>query len=82
MTGEPPFSPSHFRSCGISGVTVVQRTRFEDSRGFLSRLYAADGFRAAGLQNRWCSMNHTLHAGSVRSGACTFSGLRWLKPKS
>ena len=68
MTDEPPFSPSHFRSCAISGVTVVQRTRFEDSRGFLSRLYAADGFRAAGFEKPLVQINHTLtrRIGTVR----------------
>jgi dTDP-4-dehydrorhamnose 3,5-epimerase len=68
MTGDPPFSPNHFRSCTISGLTVVQRKRFEDTRGFLSRLYAADGFRAAGLEKPPVQINHTLtrRIGTVR----------------
>lgn len=68
MTGEPAFSPSHFRPCEISGVTLVQRTRFEDSRGFLSRLYAADAFQAAGLAKPLVQINHALtrRIGTVR----------------
>ena len=68
MPPESPFSPSHFCACGISGLAVVQRIRFEDSRGFLSRLYAADGFRAAGLARPLAQVNHTLtrRVGTVR----------------
>jgi len=68
MTDEPQFSPRHFRSSEIPGLMVVQRTRLDDSRGFLSRLYAADGFRAAGLGKPLVQINHTLtrRIGTVR----------------
>src|SRR6266487_1463908 len=68
MTVRPPFSRNHFSACEISGLVVVQRDRIGDSRGFLSRLYAADAFEAAGLVKPVTQINHTLtrRIGAVR----------------
>jgi len=47
---------------------IVQRRRVEDTRGFLTRLYAAESFESAGLRTRIVQINHTLtkRAGVVR----------------
>lgn len=52
----------------LAGLTLVQRTAIEDQRGFLSRFYCADEFRAAGLGKPIAQINHTLtrKKGSVR----------------
>jgi dTDP-4-dehydrorhamnose 3,5-epimerase len=65
---ERATSLTQFIPCPIVGLTLVQRTRFEDSRGFLSRLYSSDAFEAAGLNKPVVQINHTLtrRAGAVR----------------
>lgn len=52
----------------LAGLLVVQRQLLEDHRGFLSRLYCADEFAAAGVQKPIAQANHTLtkHRGTVR----------------
>ena len=52
----------------LAGLTLVQRRRIEDSRGFLSRFYCADEFKAAGVNNPIAQINHTLtrNKGGVR----------------
>ncbi|MBI4807405.1 MAG: dTDP-4-dehydrorhamnose 3,5-epimerase [Nitrosomonadales bacterium] len=52
----------------LAGLTLVQRTAIEDQRGFLSRFYCADEFRAAGLDKPIAQINHTLtrNRGTVR----------------
>ena len=57
------FSPT-----AIAGLTLVQRQSLEDSRGFLSRLYCAEEFKAADLHKPIAQMNHTLtrRKGAVR----------------
>jgi dTDP-4-dehydrorhamnose 3,5-epimerase len=52
----------------IPGVIVIRRTRVEDSRGFLSRLYAADAFHVIGVRKPIAQINHTLtrRTGAVR----------------
>jgi dTDP-4-dehydrorhamnose 3,5-epimerase len=52
----------------LAGLTLVQRTVIEDPRGFLSRFYCADEFRAAGLTKPITQINHTLtrNKGAVR----------------
>jgi dTDP-4-dehydrorhamnose 3,5-epimerase len=61
----PPFE---FLPTPLSGVTIVQRQRFEDSRGFLSRFYCAEQFRTAGVETPLAQINYTLthRAGAVR----------------
>ena len=49
-----------FLTTPIAGLTLVQRLRLEDSRGFLSRFYCADEFEAAGVQQSIVQINHTL----------------------
>jgi dTDP-4-dehydrorhamnose 3,5-epimerase len=68
MTDRPLFSRNLFSPCEISGLVVVERDRIRDSRGFLSRLYAADAFQAAGLVKPVIQINHTLtrRIGAVR----------------
>src|SRR6185503_813666 len=44
----------------LTGLTVVRRTRFEDSRGFLERIYSAAAFEAAGVRRPVAQINHTL----------------------
>jgi dTDP-4-dehydrorhamnose 3,5-epimerase len=52
----------------IAGLILVQRQRLEDSRGFLSRFYCADEFKAAGVQQPIAQINHALtrSKGAVR----------------
>lgn len=52
----------------IAGLTVLQRSRIEDGRGFLSRLFCAELMRAAGFDQPIAQINHTLtrRCGSVR----------------
>lgn len=52
----------------LNGLLLVQRKAFEDHRGFLSRIYCADEFRKAGINNSIMQINHALtqHRGTVR----------------
>jgi dTDP-4-dehydrorhamnose 3,5-epimerase len=52
----------------IAGLTLVQRLRLEDSRGFLSRFYCADEFKVTGVHQSIAQINHTLtrSRGAVR----------------
>jgi dTDP-4-dehydrorhamnose 3,5-epimerase len=52
----------------LSGLTLVQRKRIEDHRGFLSRFYCADEYREAGFNKPIAQINHTLtrNKGAVR----------------
>lgn len=52
----------------IDGLMILQRFRIDDDRGFLSRVYAADEFRGAGLTKPIVHINHTLtrRRGAVR----------------
>lgn len=49
-----------FISTPLEGLTLVQRKRIEDHRGFLSRFYCADAFREAGVDKPIAQINHTL----------------------
>ena len=44
----------------LTGLTLVQRKAVEDHRGFLSRFYCAEEFRAAGFNKPIVQINHTL----------------------
>lgn len=52
----------------LSGLMLVQRKAIEDHRGFLSRFYCAEEFRAAGIDKPVAQINHTLtrQRGAVR----------------
>ena len=52
----------------IAGLMCVQRQRLEDNRGFLSRFYCAEEFKAAGVFQTVAQINHTLtrRKGAVR----------------
>lgn len=52
----------------LSGLVLVQRKAMEDHRGFLSRFYCSEEFRAAGLNQPIAQINHTLtrKKGAVR----------------
>lgn len=52
----------------LAGVILVQRKTIEDQRGFLSRFYCAEQFRAAGIERTICQMNYTCtrRKGTVR----------------
>ncbi len=58
----------NFRATPIPGLMLVERLHQEDSRGFLSRLYCADEFRAIGINAPISQINHTLtrRKGTVR----------------
>jgi dTDP-4-dehydrorhamnose 3,5-epimerase len=64
----PPVSQCSFRKTPLAGLQVLQRSRIEDARGFLSRIYAADVFASAGMSEQVVQINHTLTraAGTVR----------------
>lgn len=52
----------------LAGLMLVQRKTIEDHRGFLSRFYCAEEFRAAGISKPIVQINHTLtrNKGAVR----------------
>lgn len=52
----------------LAGLMLVQRKAIEDHRGFLSRFYCAEEFRAAGITKPVAQINHTLtrQRGAVR----------------
>lgn len=52
----------------LSGLLLVQRMEIADHRGFLSRFYCAEEFRAAGFNKPIAQINHTLtrSKGAVR----------------
>ena len=52
----------------LDGLVVVERQRAEDARGFFSRFYCAEEFRAAGLDQPIVQINHTLtrRTGAIR----------------
>jgi dTDP-4-dehydrorhamnose 3,5-epimerase len=52
----------------LAGLLLVQRTAISDARGFLSRFYCADEFRALGITKPIAQINHTLtrQQGAVR----------------
>jgi dTDP-4-dehydrorhamnose 3,5-epimerase len=62
------MSRFNFRPTALTGLTVVERRRLEDSRGFFSRLYCADELAAAGLPMPIVQINHSFTAqrGTVR----------------
>ncbi|MEI6413965.1 MAG: dTDP-4-dehydrorhamnose 3,5-epimerase [Pseudomonadota bacterium] len=57
-----------FAPTPITGLILVERKRIEDHRGFLSRLFCAEAFSAAGFDKPISQINHTLtrHKGTVR----------------
>lgn len=61
----PRFS---FVSTPLPGLQCVERLRLEDRRGFLSRIFCADEFSAAGFAMSVAQINHTLtqREGTVR----------------
>jgi dTDP-4-dehydrorhamnose 3,5-epimerase len=59
----------------LAGLTVVQRQRAGDARGFLSRLYCAEEFAAAGVRAPIAQINQTL---TRRRG--TVRGLHYQRP--
>jgi dTDP-4-dehydrorhamnose 3,5-epimerase len=55
-----PVDRLEFLPTPIAGLMTVRRSRIEDHRGFLSRLYDVDTFAAAGIQKPIAQINHTL----------------------
>lgn len=57
-----------FTPTPLSDVQLVQRKAIEDHRGFLSRFYCAEEFRAAGIDKPIAQINQTLtrQKGAVR----------------
>ena len=62
------MSTFDFISTPLNGLMLVQRKIIEDHRGFLSRIYSADEFAAAGIRKPISHINHTLtcQRGAVR----------------
>jgi len=52
----------------IAGLKIIQRKSIGDARGFLSRIYCNDTFKAFGVNKSVAQINHTLtqHQGTVR----------------
>ena len=44
----------------ISGVVILERTAFEDSRGAFSRLFSAEEFQIAGMDKPILQINHSI----------------------
>ena len=57
-----------FIDTSISGLKIVQRKPTQDARGFLSRFYCSEEFKAAGIEKMINQINHTLtnKKGTVR----------------
>jgi len=57
-----------FLPTALDGLLVVRRWRVDDQRGFLSRMYCAEMFAAAGVSKPVSQINHTLtrRKGAVR----------------
>lgn len=57
----------HFQSTPLSGLTVIERTRIEDSRGFLSRFFCQETINELGMKPIQ-QINHTLtrKVGAIR----------------
>ncbi len=49
-----------FATTTLAGLTLVQRKRIEDHRGFLSRFYCVEECRDAGMNKPISQVNHTL----------------------
>lgn len=64
-----------FCSTPLAGLTLVQRQRYEDSRGFLSRVYCAEEFAGAGICEPIVQINHTL----TRQKGCV-RGMHFQRP--
>jgi dTDP-4-dehydrorhamnose 3,5-epimerase len=65
----PAMSSSFdFFDTPLKGLKLVQRKPIADARGFFTRFYCADEYRAAGLDKPIAQINHTLtrKKGSVR----------------
>lgn len=62
------MSRSDFISTPLAGLMLIQRMADKDNRGFLSRLYCAEAFREAGINQPVAQINHTLtrKKGAVR----------------
>lgn len=62
------MSRFHFLATPLAGLQCVDRLRLEDQRGFLSRLFCAEEFAAAGFALSVAQINHTLtrRTGTVR----------------
>ncbi len=60
----------HFqiRACALPGLTLVERARVDDQRGFFSRLFCAEELKAAGFDAKIVQINHTFtrRRGAVR----------------
>jgi dTDP-4-dehydrorhamnose 3,5-epimerase len=63
-----------FLPTSLAGLVVVQRSRIEDTRGFLSRLYSADAFAEAGVGKPIAQINQTL---TRRRGAVRGMHFQW-----
>ncbi len=57
-----------FEQTSLEGLVVIQREKFEDSRGSFSRLFCADELSSLGLQESIVQINHsrTRDKGAVR----------------
>jgi dTDP-4-dehydrorhamnose 3,5-epimerase len=70
----PPADRLDFQPTPIAGLVVVQRSRIEDARGFLSRMYSAAAFAAAGVVKPIAQINQTL---TRRPGAVRGMHFQW-----
>ena len=57
-----------FKATMLPGLTLIQRKKMEDQRGFFSRFYCFEEFTALGVHTPVVQINHTLtlQAGAVR----------------
>ena len=55
-----------FQECPLSGLYRVKRLPIKDTRGFFSRFFCAEEFKALGFRQPIAQMNHTL---TVKKGA-------------
>ena len=57
-----------FRQTLLEGLTLIQRKKNEDNRGFFSRFFCAEEYAALGLKENIAQINHTrtMRTGTVR----------------
>lgn len=69
-----PVDRLDFLPTPIAGLVMVERSRIEDHRGFLSRMYSAEAFAAVGVHKPIAQINQTL---TRRQGAVRGMHFQW-----
>jgi len=74
----PPTTWLESRATRLAGLRVIERSVREDARGFFSRLFCTDEFKALGLQEHATSIAQINHSHTRRRGAVR--GMHFQRP--